>query len=207
MAIDAERLIELERKYGGVHRGARRINSPNDPRPTGSDRGGDRMEFQRYAAGYAHVLPDNPEVIVEMGIFKGTGLAMWCDLYPKAEIIGLDIDIDRCTNHTPELKKLGAFQGPPDQVRLLLFDETMEDSWMGLYSFMGFECVDVWVDDAIHDEHVIINAFECGKKFIKPGGVYIIEDNAYVADMLRQKYRTLDIQSWGEDNRLTTIRL
>ena len=91
---------------------------------------------------------------------------------------------------------------------LLEFDETMKESWMELYNSIGFGCVDVWVDDAIHDENVIMKAFELGRKFIKPGGVYIIEDNAYVADMIRQNYAgALDIQKWGEDNRLTTIRL
>lgn len=205
MAIDAQRLIDLELKYGGVHRGARRINSPNDPRPTGSDRGGDRMEFQRYAAGYAAVLPDDPLRVVEMGIFRGTGLAMWCDLYPDAQIIGLDIDLDRFREAVPELGAMGAWE---DNTPIIYeFDETLETSWMELYGELGLETVDVWVDDAIHDEKVIMAAFECGKKFIKPGGVYIIEDNAYVGDMLRQKYRTLDIQSWGEDNRLTTIKL
>lgn len=204
MAIDAQRLIDLERKYGGVHRDARRINSPNDPRPTGSDRGGDRMEFQRYAEGYASVLPEDPACIVEMGIFKGTGLAMWEELYPDADIIGLDIDLDRCTENYPNLREKG-FDG--ELVRLIEFDETMPESWLELYNQIGLECVDFWVDDAIHDEGVIMAAFEFGKKFIRPGGVYIIEDNAYVADMLRQKYSTLDIQSWGEDNRLTTIRL
>ena len=43
--------------------------------------------------------------------------------------------------------------------------------------------------------------------FMKPGGVYIAEDNAFVADELRELYPQLDIRSSGEDNRLTTIQL
>ena len=205
MAIDVKRLEELELKYGGVHRAARRINSPKGRQQTGGDRGGDRMVSQRYAAGYAAVLPDTAEVIVEMGVFLGTGLALWKDLYPLALVIGLDLDTQRYRDNVPALEKLGAFK---DSYPLVWeFDEFLDESWESLTSVLEPGSVDVWVDDADHHKDSIKEAFARAMYFMKPGGVYIAEDNAFVADELRELYPQLDIRSSGEDNRLTTIQL
>jgi len=31
--------------------------------------------------------------LVEIGILNGSGLAIWCDLFPRARVIGFDIDL------------------------------------------------------------------------------------------------------------------
>jgi hypothetical protein len=143
------------------------------------------MDYQNYAPGYAAHLPDTAQVVVEMGIFKGTGLALWKDLYPDAEVIGLDLDLDRYHDHTEELIKLGAFKtGLPEVYE---FDEFEDDSWDMLAEVLPAGCVDVWVDDACHDARAIIQAFRRAKPFMAPGGVYIMEDNADVYDRLREE--------------------
>ena len=58
--------------------------------------GGDRMLHHGYAETYArHLVPfleKRDIVLAEIGVLKGTGLALWCDLFPNGRVIGFDID-------------------------------------------------------------------------------------------------------------------
>ena len=97
-------LKELE--YGGyVINIPRNIVSNKDPRTKeqilwGGMTGGDRMSklHQGYAKIYAkHLRPfiqrEKPVVLVEVGILRGTGVAIWSELFPNGRILGLDIDL------------------------------------------------------------------------------------------------------------------
>ncbi len=206
MAIDVERLKQIELHYGGMFRDARVKNSPLDEVPARGDRGGDRMVYQDYAPLYAMVLPDRAQRVVEMGIFKGTGLALWADLYEGADIIGLDIDIDRYLNHKPELVALSAFRHSVP--RVMEFDELDGESWFNIDFQIEDGSVDVWIDDAIHRTDVILNAWERAEKFMAPRSVYIIEDNSEVGPILQARYAGLpnyEVYVGGEDYRLTAI--
>lgn len=57
--------------------------------------GGDRMLHHGYADDYAEFLApflgtDPPPVVAEFGILRGTGLAIWCDLFPRSRVLGLE---------------------------------------------------------------------------------------------------------------------
>lgn len=59
--------------------------------------GGDRMLHHGYAKKYAeYLLPFlnrvQPVTVLECGILRDTGIAIWCDLFQEGRIIGLDID-------------------------------------------------------------------------------------------------------------------
>ena len=91
-------------------------NSPLDP--TGSETladGGDRMLHHGYANHYARFLEPYVKnrgdriVICEVGVLEGTGLAIWCDLFPNARCIGLDIDLSNVKGNMDNLRGLGAF--------------------------------------------------------------------------------------------------
>ena len=109
-------LIEAEIRYGGKIFGVATKNSPLDP--TGSETladGGDRMLHHGYANHYARFLEPYVKnrgdriVICEVGVLEGTGLAIWCDLFPNARCIGLDIDLSNIKGNMDNLRGLGAF--------------------------------------------------------------------------------------------------
>lgn len=204
MAIDVERLKEAEMKFGGMFRDIRTKNSPNDPEPGRGDRGCDRMVYQNYAPLYARVLPEmRKPCIVEMGIFKGTGLAMWSELYPEADIIGLDIDVDRYEIHKPILVGQGAFRaGLP---KVLCFDEFCRESWNELAFHLPEGSVDVWIDDAVHRTNVILDAWMMAEKFMAPRSVYIIEDNDSIPKIMTERYAGVDGYEVFTEGRLTAI--
>ncbi len=108
-------LIDTEVRYGGKIFGVTTKNSPLDP--TGSETlvsGGDRMLHHGYASHYAGFLEPYVKnrgdriVICEVGVLEGTGLAVWCDLFPNARIIGLDIDLSNIRRNMDNLRGLGA---------------------------------------------------------------------------------------------------
>ena len=112
----AQWLIDSEIKYGGKIIGVSTQNSPLDP--TGSSTlasGGDRMLHHGYANHYAKYLDAYVQnrskriVICEIGVLEGTGLAIWCDLFPNARCIGLDIDLSNVKRNMDKLRNLGAF--------------------------------------------------------------------------------------------------
>lgn len=183
--------------------GQRTKNSPFDKVPSRGDRGCDRMVYQDYAPDYALVLPNNPRRIVEMGIFRGTGLAMWGDLYPSAEIVGLDIDLARYERHLPEMMLLQAFPGGPP--RVLHFDELDEASWRELELHLEPGSVDVWVDDAVHRTDVILEAWKRAEKFMAPRSVYIIEDNHEIPRIMHGRYDAVNSYDIHSRDRLTAI--
>ena len=52
---------------------------------------------------------DHRFVVREVGIVNGTGLAMWCDLFPNSRCIRLDTDISNTERNMDSLLELGAF--------------------------------------------------------------------------------------------------
>ena len=121
-------LAGTEGKYGGkVNVSCRATShlssSDSEKTAVSMHRGGDRMS-QRYH-GYAKVYQsylepyvdhrDQTFTICEIGILQGTGLAIWCDLFPKSRIIGLDIELSYFNDNYDKLKQLGAFsQNSPE---------------------------------------------------------------------------------------------
>jgi hypothetical protein len=204
MAFDAERLIAIEAKYGTKHKVERRVTSPyyKGKNLYNTHQGGDKMHHHGYAEDYARVLPEDPKVVVEMGILTGVGLATLSHLYPDADLYGLDIDLSHYSQACSSLLQRGAFRRKLPE--LVAFDELCGKDWQELEDILPRSSVDLWIDDAIHDTDVIIRAFKSARKFMAPGGVYIIEDNDEVADALALMYPDREIYSRG---RFTAIYL
>ncbi|MBP7865773.1 MAG: hypothetical protein KA419_07465 [Acidobacteria bacterium] len=69
--------------------------------------------------------------IVEIGILQRTGLSVWCDLFPEARVIWLDIDLSNYQGNLSELKQRGAFQH--NQPEVFEFDQFLDtrSTWAG----------------------------------------------------------------------------
>lgn len=110
-------------------------------------------------------LKDANLKILEIGILNG-GFLMWlADYFKKAEIIGADIIIP--TNKDEILKY-------SDRISIDSVDQRDEGSLKNIGKIYGF--FDIIIDDGCHQRAETQRTFEALWPFIKPGGLYIIED-------------------------------
>jgi SAM-dependent methyltransferase len=205
--VNPDRLVELEQRFGGYHTGVPwgRV-SPHGNLSEADARnswltGGDRMGLHGYAPAYAAALAGkSPRVIVELGILRGTGLAMWCELFPDARVIGLDIDPSMFRGNLPDLLARGAFARNEPEV--YEFDELAPDAADRLARILGPDAMDLFIDDALHYDEAILGALDYCLEHLSPDGVYFIEDNDQVHQRIFRPGYT--VQPQGE---LTVITL
>jgi len=125
--------------------------------------GGDRMFHHGYAAAYsAHLRPfllrgDERLTIVEIGILKGTGLALWSALFPNADIIGLDIDLSHTEGNLDFLKSRGAFANRPPELHI--FDQ-LEHGPSRIAEILRGRKIDLCIDDGYHSKRAILKTAE-----------------------------------------------
>lgn len=149
----------------------------------GSDRNG-------YASFYADVLNGlSPKRIVELGVFQGASLALWCELFPDADVIGLDLDFVRFGDNVPFLLDAGAFLGSTP--RLVVWDAYSEL----LPDVSG--PIDLFVDDGPHTEPAIRNALRLFGPLMAAGGVYVVEDYDGGGRLLTEAFPDAQVVSSG----------
>jgi hypothetical protein len=198
-------LIGTERKYGGyVTNVPRNRVSPDDARTqeellNGGMTGGDRMFHHGYGATYAEFLQPllglSDLLLIEVGILRGTGIAMWCDLFPKARVLGLDIDLDHSIANMDNLKALGAFtQNKPELYEFDQFADNVE--YLG--NLLRGDTVDICIDDGCHSVESILCTLRSMVPHLSERFVYLIEDNSEVHDMIRAAYPNFQVDHAGE---------
>jgi hypothetical protein len=201
-------LIAKERQYGGwTGTIKRRKVSPYDPRSkeelaVGGMVGGDRMSEQHhgYAKHYAHFLAPfigKPVVCAEVGILRGSGLAIWSDLFPQGKIIGLDIDPSHYRENLANLKSLGAFKA--ENVSVHEFDQygcTVDT----LSTILDGKRINIFIDDGTHTDEAIIRTLSSVRRHLSHDFLYVIEDNETVPlELLRASFGTnANIERHGE---------
>jgi len=179
-------LIETEQKYGGYIGGLpRRVVSEHHDSHTKAKlerrlmQGGDRMLFHDYGKMYARYLApfvssSDSFTLIELGILKGMGLAVWCDLFESGRIIGLDIDLEYFNANIDNLKGLGAFT--KNMPELHYFDQYKENhEYLG--NILGDDKIDIFIDDGVHDSAAIMKTMECVVPYLSDQFVYFVEDN------------------------------
>lgn len=195
----ASRMEQLEARFGGVQKGVeRRTISPHDPRKPeelrhSSMQGGDRMGLHGYASHYAQYLLPMTQTqgrgltIVELGILRGSGLALLCDVFPKAKrIIGLDVDTSHFEEHRPKLEARGAFRRRQPEVHK--FDELDPLAPLKLGQIMKGDTADVFIHDALHYEGAILATIRHAQLHFSRTFRCFIEDNNRVAPALAQQH-------------------
>lgn len=203
-------LIYKERQFGGFIDNVPRVKvSPYDPRSKeeilfGGNRGGDRMasldNHHGYAAIYAKYLKpfldnDAHVNIAEVGILMGSGLALWCELFPDSDVYGFDINLDYTKNNIPNLKNLGAFSKKEPILHEL---DQFLDNTQYLQKIFGNKKIDICIDDGFHSNETILKSFKSFLPFLAENFVYFIEDNAEVHKELINEYPELSIEAYGE---------
>ena len=202
-----EWLIGAEIKYGGKVSGVKSNKvSPVDPRTKeqqaiGRCMGGDRMLDHGYASSYSSYLHSYIQqigactTICEFGILKGTGLAVWCDLFPNGRCIGFDIDLSIFERNMENLVNLGAFSANSPEI--YEYDQYVYGSeYLG--EVLNGDKIDICVDDGCHREITILTTLASVLPHLNNNFVYFIEDNRLVHKKIKLMYENLTVHSNGQ---------
>jgi hypothetical protein len=139
--------------------------------------GGDRMLHHGYAPRYAQFLApfvgEKQLTVAEFGVLKGTGLAIWCDLFPDARVIGFDIDLTHVRENRDFLVSKGAFT--KNEPELQKYDQLVDGSGR-LQTVLCDSKLDVVIDDGLHFIEAIVTTWRSVQPFLAAKFVYFIED-------------------------------
>lgn len=200
----ADWLIKAEVAYGGlVTDVARNKVSSLDPRTAdqlafGGMTGGDRMLHHGYAPVYAHALKpflgQRSLQLAEFGILKGTGLAIWCDLFPAARVLGFDIDLAHFQSNRAELQRRGAFRSNSPEV----FDyDQLQDGTSKLRKALQGKTLDIAIDDGLHSIAAIVMTWRTVRPHLSSRFVYFIEDFPGLLEQCGEEFAGFDSRSFG----------
>lgn len=115
---------------------------------------------EKYARHF-EPLRAQPVKLLEIGVWNGYSLAMWSEYFPRASIVGADIDIQRC-------------KVDPPRCRLWQMDQSSKESLVNMAKELG--PWDIIIDDGSHNPCHQILSFETLWPYLNPGGLYSIED-------------------------------
>ena len=135
---------------------------------------------------------DRVYTICEIGILQGTGLAIWCDLFPNSRVIGLDLELSYFNENFDKLRELGAFSQNSPEVHQ--FDQYDNHNTEILQKLLGGRTVDVCIDDGIHTNEAILNTLKCMTPYLSEEFVYFIEDNKNVHIEISSLYKQFCVQ-------------
>lgn len=166
------------------------VFSPQETERKGAtNSGGDKMRGHDYAPFYAKLFKDfSPNVIVELGIFRGVSLAMWERLWPGAFLIGLDLEFSRFHSNLHLLRERGA---KLNNLALVEWDAYSNQPPAGLRPF------DLFVDDGPHTDSAILGTIEVMRPFINTGARYVVEDNSRAGRLLQKSFPSAYVVSSG----------
>jgi hypothetical protein len=188
-------LALTEKFYGGFKVGT----------ASGLNRGGDRMSpfFHGYGETYEKFLKPflahrkERLTIVEIGILNGSGLAIWCDLFPNARVIGLDIDLSNFKANRPSIEAVGAFS--VNQPELYEFNQLdFHKATRVLADILGDKKVDIAIDDGCHSIESIEITLRAMVPYMATDCVSFIEDNFDSFDVLARRYKQWHWSQCGE---------
>lgn len=117
-------------------------------------------EYDRWFRDIRHL----PLRVLELGVHLGFSMHIWRDYFPKATIVGLDLDPKPAG--FPNDPRVHFVQGSQDDLRVL---EQAQRVAGGVF--------DIIIDDASHQGCATGRSFAMlFPDMLKPGGIYVIED-------------------------------
>jgi SAM-dependent methyltransferase len=109
-------------------------------------------------------LFDEPIALLELGVQRGGSMLLWRDLFPHAEIAGLDLNL---IDIPDDSGRISVYQGFQQDTALLdrIAAEVAPD---------GFDLI---IDDASHvGQYTAASFWHLFPRHLKPGGTYILDD-------------------------------
>ena len=124
------------------------------------------MKPTPYLAIYEQLLVERRRqgfALLELGVWKGDSLEMWRDAFPRASIVGLDLN-------PPDIEL-----GP--RVHIVAGDQTDASLLRRVREEHAPEGFEVIIDDASHLGVVTARSLQIlYREHLRPGGLYVIED-------------------------------
>ena len=120
--------------------------------------------YLRQYEEYFCALHDKEVKLLELGVYKGGSLLLWRDYFPRAIVVGLDLNSVELADPSGRIR---IYQGQQQDTALLdrIALENAPD---------GF---DIIIDDCSHvGELTRISFWHLFDNHLKPGGIYVIED-------------------------------
>ena len=192
-------LIEKEKHYGGLVQGVKCDCSASHPNGRIRNcQGGDRMSgrYHNYAPIYAKYLQpylnNDNIVLAEVGILKGSGCAIWSELFKNGRIIGLDYDLSNIKNNMKFLKSKGAFSN--NNLELHNFDSYKPK----IKKILNGDTIDIFIDDGPHTDKAILPTLEEIVPHLSKKFVCFIEDNANVHHKIRKNHSKFKVINDGQ---------
>lgn len=105
--------------------------------------------------------------IAELGILDGGSLLMWKEYFTNSEIYGFEYNIDLINNFKQNFNN--------DRINIFNIDVTNEYSIENAFSEVNI-LYDIIIEDTTHQFEDQIRVIENTYKYLKPGGILIIED-------------------------------
>lgn len=143
--------------------------------------GSDKGLKHNYIDEYERILSSkrtSASAVLEIGVLLGNSLRMWNDYFQNAQIFGID-DFSQKDGHEHHNFKPVI---PEDIIRDLSIYTRIQ---LGIFNscddikcqnFLKDVQLDIIIDDGDHSENVQLRNIEIYSKFLKPDGIYIIED-------------------------------
>lgn len=130
----------------------------------------DKAYYHNFTPIYERFLFDkraNIQTMVEVGVLNGSSIKMWEEYLPTAEIYGLDINPQGFAKQT---------FGP--RVHLELCDASDPAQLAACFQKHGIakNSIDLFIEDGSHRVSEQVATVAAAWEYIKPGGIYVIED-------------------------------
>jgi len=189
-------LIRTEKMYSPTRDRYRAANSRLSPRTRLVNSGGDKMGFDRngYATAYSQILArwvGRETVLVELGAFRGSGLALWSDLFKGGTVIGLDVELHHFAAGLPGLLERGAFRsGTPAVLRFDAYAPDVSE----LKEALDGRSIDVFIDDGPHKAEPSCLTAERIRPLLSSRFTYVIEDCDEIYDCVEKVFSDCSIR-------------
>jgi len=136
----------------------------------GRSTGTDKATYHNFTPVYERFLFDKKDTMkqmIEIGVFQGGSIKMWDIYFPTCKILGLDINSKYFHEHVFS-----------DKVNLAVCNAVNEAEFTDILRKHEIQpgTVDLIIDDASHIVSHQLKTIELAWKYVKPGGLYIIED-------------------------------
>ena len=192
--VTAEQLIQLEAKFApNIEKGPSAFSPLERERTCAHNLGGDKMAADRngYAEFYSWLTGKvDPGTLVELGVFRGSSLAVWDAVWPGVQLLGLDLELGRYEKNLPLLLERGAFPKSLPEVRTF---DAYEPDVTTIWDVVGM--VDVFVDDGPHKGSAIRACLSAIGPLVRQA--YVIEDFAGTGVLLREQFPGWEVREQG----------
>ena len=147
---------------------------------TGTDRGidgkykgsGNGHHYTEYYGPIFESKRDDATKILELGAYRGQGLMMWQEFFPKTNIWGIEVqEPDNLHRGLPPV-----YTDKDTRIKVMVGDSSKREDLIKLIEFCGEGQFDIIIDDADHnslDQQVAMGILF---PYVKSGGFYAIED-------------------------------